>query len=661
MISTIGHILILGSLLVAVLGAFLGFVSAKKGSERGALQTRRMAYLFSAMMIGAMFLMEYALLTNDFSVSYVAEVGSLETPRLISFVSLWSSLDGSILFWGAVLGAYTMVFARQSRNKPLDQGTWSLAVLMSIGLFFAFLIASVANPFEASQLPVPTNGPGPNPMLQNHALMIIHPPTLYLGFVGMSVPFAIGSGALLSGRLDSAWLRYLRRWSLVVWGFLTLGILLGAWWSYEVLGWGGYWAWDPVENGSFLPWLTLTAFLHSAMVTSKRNAFAGWSLVLVMVSFILTLLGTFLTRSSVLESVHNFTSAGIGPTFFAAIVISLLFTIILLSFRMERLVPDPKPIAMVSRESAFLLNNMLFVAFTFTVLVGTLFPLVVEAVNDERISMGRPFFDSVSVPICVALIFLMGIGPVLPWGRPTAEVMKRRLAMPFAVALSVGLGVFVWGMRSGWGIAAFSLAAMAMSVSLREMILPGLARRAAGEPMFTALFNGAKSSRRRFAGHIVHIGVALAAVGISASSIYREDVRVLLPIDEPVDVLGYTLEFKELKEVSEPHLTAEVAVVDVSRDGVDLGQLEPRNNQYFMMVNGMAMPRDEMPTPAVRSGLDEDLYLTILSTGPDSEGRDSVTMRVIIEPLMAWLWYGGLLMVLGSFIAAYPSKKNGTA
>jgi cytochrome c-type biogenesis protein CcmF len=379
-----------------------------------------------------------------------------------------------------------------------------------------------------------------------------------------------------------------------------------------------------------------------------------------MISFILTLLGTFLTRSSVLESVHNFTATGIGPTFFVAIVISLVFTIALLSFRMERLVPDPQPVAMVSRESAFLLNNLLFVAFTFTVLVGTLFPLVVEAVNDDRISMGRPFFDSVSVPICVALVFLMGIGPVLPWGRPTPEIMKRRLAMPVAVGLSVGVAVFAWGMRSGWGIATFALSAMAMSVSVREMLLPGLARRAAGEPMFTALFNGARSSRRRFAGHIVHVGVVLVAVGITASSIYREDVRVSLPIDEPVDVLGYTLEFKELKEVSEPHLTAEVAVIDVSRDGDDLGQLEPRNNQYFMMVNGRAMPRDEMPTPAVRSGLDEDLYLTILGSGPDSEGREAVTIRVIVEPLMAWLWYGGLLMVLGSFIAAYPSKKNGT-
>ena len=476
MISLMGRSIVLIGLLVSVLGMMVAFVSAARENRTGMILARKAAYVFAATMIAATLLMEYALLTHDFSVDYVAQVGSRATPTVITIVSLWSALEGSILLWGLFLGVFTLIFARQSRKLDLQQSAYSLGVLLAICVFFAFLIASIANPFAPAD-PVPTDGPGPNPLLQNHPLMIIHPPSLYAGFVGMSVPFAIGAGALLAGRLDVIWMRLLRRWALVIWSFLTLGILLGGWWSYEVLGWGGYWAWDPVENGSFMPWLTLTAFLHSAMVTERRKMFSSWSVVLILMSFLLTLLGTFLTRSGVLESVHNFAEGTIGPVFFAFIGITMVFCVVLLAIGLDRMPKADRSPQLASRESAFLINNLLLVAFTFTVLLGTLFPLLVEAQSGDRISVGRPFFDVVSAPICILLLFMMAVGPNMPWGRAKPEDWNR-----FGRSLAGGFVLFgvayAFGMRSSLGLMTYFVAGMASYVSLQEILRPAWRRRA---------------------------------------------------------------------------------------------------------------------------------------------------------------------------------------
>jgi len=439
-------------------------------------------------------------------------------------------------------------------------------------------------------------------------------------------------------------MKLLRRWTLVVWGFLTLGILLGGWWSYEVLGWGGYWAWDPVENASFMPWLTATAFLHSAMVTARKGIFSGWSLVLVISSFLLTLLGTFMTRSGVFNSVHSFTQSPIGPIFLGFIAVVLVSSLVLLSARLDTLSEGGTPMeAAVSREGGFLLNNLLFVAFTFTVLLGTLYPLVVEAVSERRISVGQPYFDTMSAPIGLALLFLMGVGPGLPWGRAEGNIRalfwKQASFSALVGILSVALGV-----RSPWVAGTFTFATFAGWGSLREIWLPAKVRMSAqGESLGVALVSSIRRSRRRFGGHVVHLGVVILAVAVASAAHWRQDVDVTLTKGEAKEVMGYSLTYLGAVTQHQPHRISQVGRFAASRGGRELGVLEPRFNRYKSRG-------DEIPSPAVHSGPKEDLYLSLLRVDED----DTASLRVVIQPLVAWLWIGGLMMVLGSVIAAFP-------
>ena len=430
MLSTLGQGCVLLGLLICCVGAPAGFAAGKLRSAAGLVLVRRLAIAFALSMIAASGVMWYALITHDFSVSYVAQVGSLSTPLHITIVSIWSSLEGSILFWGLVLGLYIGAVAVLQRRGHEDYLAYTLATMMCVGIYFCFLIAGPANPFRAVPPPIPTDGPGPNALLQNHALMIWHPPTLYLGYVGMTVPFAMAVAALLRGQLGPTWLRPLRNWLLVPTSFLTLGIMLGGWWSYEVLGWGGYWAWDPVENASFLPWLTAIAAVHSAIVLQRRGTLKAWTVVLVLISFLLTILGTFLTRSGVVNSVHAFTQSSIGPFFLSFLGIATAAVILLLSLRIDALVANPGRQGVASRETAFLFNNLILVAITFTVLIGTLFPILTEAVRGVKVSVGEPYFNRMSVPLFLGLILLMGIGPALPWGSAQPGAARRALLRP---------------------------------------------------------------------------------------------------------------------------------------------------------------------------------------------------------------------------------------
>ena len=441
MIPYLGQFLVLASLFCATLGCVTGFIAGQRGDERAWKLTRNAALGFAASMIAANFLMVYALLTHDFSVAYVAEVGSRSTPVYFTVVSLWASLNGSILFWGGVLGIYTAAMVISIGDKHREYMPWTLHVLMGISIFFALMVATIADPFEVVS-PVPADGPGPNPLLQNHWLMAIHPPTLYLGYVGMSVPFSMICAALLAGRLEAGWMEPLRRWSLIPWTFLGIGIVLGGWWSYAVLGWGGSWAWDPVENASFHPWLTGTAFLHSAMVLQRRGRLRDWTLVLGMATFLLTLVGTFMTRSGVFNSVHSFTQSDIGVYFLWFIGIVLTYSIVLLAWRTGALDEAAKANdqrlgarvqsggALLSRESAILIQNGLFTVFTLVVLLGTLQPLLVEYFVGDRTSVGEPWFDRKVLPLGLALTFMMGVGPALPWGRLADKELAKRLGYP---------------------------------------------------------------------------------------------------------------------------------------------------------------------------------------------------------------------------------------
>src|SRR6266550_1393755 len=471
MTATLGRFLILASVFVSAAGAMVAFAAGKRQSIDGLKMARRFAYGFAALMTLATAVMEYALLTHDFAVGYVAQVGSRSVPTWVTIVSLWSSLEGSILFWGFVMGLYIAGATWLTRNQHADYMPFAIGTWLSCAAFFAFLISGPANPFVSVPNP-PMDGNGPNPLLQNHVLMIIHPPFLYLGYVGMTIPFGLACAALMRGRLGHSFLRPLRASLMLPWIFLTIAIMLGGWWAYEVLGWGGYWAWDPVENASLLPWLTATAALHSAVVMERRGVLKGWTVTLVQATFLLTILGTFMTRSGVFNSVHSFTQSAIGPTILVFLSIILIGSIALLAVRMDSLEAEGRIEGPVSREGMFLVNNLLFVLFTFTVLIGTVFPLVVEAIRGKQMSVGRPYFDSMVVPVGTALVFLLGIGPALPWGRASREQVKRSLLPPAIGGVVIALIGLALGARNPWTVATLAFGGYAAWVTIAEMFLP---------------------------------------------------------------------------------------------------------------------------------------------------------------------------------------------
>jgi cytochrome c-type biogenesis protein CcmF len=647
--AALGRSLVLLALFVSTIGTVVAAATAIRRSATGWAWTRRLAYTFAFAMVAANLLMVRALLARDFSVSYVAQVGSRSVPNWVAFVSLWSSLEGSILFWGLVIGCYVGIATWANRNSHPEYMPWATAVWLACGSFFAFLLSGPAQPF-GSVSPLPADGPGPNPLLQNHLLMVVHPPCLYLGYVGMTIPFGLASAALLTGRLGHDFLRPLRTWLMVPWTFLTCAIVLGGWWAYEVLGWGGYWAWDPVENASFLPWLTATAALHSALLTERKGVLKGWTVTLVLATFLLTILGTFMTRSGVFNSVHSFTQSAIGPTILVFLVLALVWAVALLALRIDRLVPEGTVEPALGRDSLFLVNNLVFVLFTFTVLLGTVFPLVVEASRGVQMSVGRPYFDRMAVPLGIVLLLLMGVGPALPWGRATGAQLKQALVPPLVGALvfaAVGLAL---GVRKPWTLVALAFGGYTLQVTLRELWIPLAARRRAhGDSLAQALVEtGFGRGRRRFGSYVVHGGAAVLIVAIAVSSTMGESREAQLKVGEQTRVGRYTLTFLGIDQVREPHRDAVVARVSVAQGGRELGVLSPRMNQYERQ-------REPVGTPAVRSALFEDLYLSAMNIDPAS---GSLGLMAMVNPMVGWIWAATALMALGSVVALVPVRPD---
>ena len=647
--SLLGQGLILLALSSATIGSILGFAAGRSGSEQGLRWTRRLAATFAASLIGANIVMEYALLRHDFTVKYVDQVGSTASPTYITIVSLWSSLEGSILFWGFILGIYLLGFLISTRGKHEEMTPYALAAILAVGTFFAFLIAGPADPFAAVQPRPDSMHTGPNPLLQNHWLMIIHPPALYLGYVGMTIPFGMGISALLRGHLGPSWMGATRRWMLIPFGFLTAGVVLGGWWAYEVLGWGGYWAWDPVENASFLPWLTAAAFLHAAMLEERRGLLKAWTLVLLLITFSLTILGTFMTRSGVFNSVHSFTQSAIGPTFLVFLAVILVISVLLVGLRMHLLVDEGELGSPLSRDAAFIVNNLLFAGFTFVVLVGTVFPLLAEAIKDVKLSVGAPFFNQLSVPIGVCIVFLMGVGPALPWGRATSREVFRVLRLPLGASALLTLLAAALGMHRFWPLVTLLVALFAAIVALRDMGTPvqALMRRHSLTIPAAAIL-AFQRGRRRYGGQIVHLGVALTVVSIAVSSSYQTVEEDTLKQGELLTINDYQLRFEDSRNFRETHRDVLEARFTVLKDGQEIGSLGPRLNRY----NGQMNP---IGTPAVLSTAKEDLYLSLMSVG---KGGASAGLRAFVNPMVSWLWVGSTVMVLGVIIAAWPSRRR---
>jgi cytochrome c-type biogenesis protein CcmF len=643
----VGQLAILLALATSAAGALLAFAAAR--GARSLFPARRAAGALLALVALAVLAMEYALLRHDFSVQYVTQVGSLETPVFYTIISLWSALEGSILLWALILAVYTAALAQWQRRQPdagvATGGGYTLGTLFVVNVFFLLLLAWPANPFGLVS-PAPMNGPGPNPLLQNHPFMGVHPPLLYLGYVGLAVPFAFAMGALFSGQLGPAWPRAIRRWTLVPWGFLSLGIVAGAWWSYEVLGWGGYWAWDPVENASFMPWLTATAFLHSVMVAERREMLKTWTLSLVIATFLLTLLGTFLTRSGVIASVHAFTQSLIGPFFLAFFGVTLLVALGLLAARAETLRAPAQLDSPLARESAFLANNLLFVAFTFVVLLGTMYPLIAEAARGVKVSVGAPYFNRMNVPLALALVLLSGLGPALPWRRGSPRAVLAKLRWPAVGAVVVGIVCAAVGVRAFGAWITIVLAAMAVGLLVEETIGPARARaRAHGEHPFAAVRGSVLANPRRYGGYIAHFGVLVAAVGIAVSASYRREREWTLRPGQSAVYGRYAIQLDSVWALEEPHRDAVIAGVHAFRDGQPLARLYPRLNYYRNSNQPIA-------TPAVREGA-EDLYLVLSAYAEDGS---TATVKAIITPLVTWIWCGGIILAAGVVFALVPAR-----
>ena len=649
MIPALGRALILLSLLTSTCGAVLGFAAGRSGSDRLASLSRKFGFSYAASMVGAGLLMIFALLRHDFSVSYVAQVGSREVPTWVTVVSLWSSLEGSILFWGAVLGIYIAVALKTSSASQPEYTPYATGVWLACASFFSFLIAGPAQPFLTVS-PVPFDGPGPNPLLQNHVLMAVHPPFLYLGYVGMTIPFGFASAALLRGRLGHGFLPTLRTSLLVPWTFLTCAIVLGGWWAYEVLGWGGYWAWDPVENASLLPWLTATAALHSAIVMERRGTLKGWTVTLVMSSFLLTVLGTFMTRSGVFNSVHSFTQSSIGPTILVFLAIALIWSVVTLSMRVDQLSSERTIGSATSREAWFLVNNLFFVLLTFTILIGTVFPLVVEATRGVQMSVGRPYFDKMAVPIGLCILFVMGIGPALPWGRADRNQLRRALGVPLIGAFLFLAGGAALGVRTPWTLITLFCAGYAAQVTLREIALPVRQRmRAHNESLFTAAANGlVRRGGRRFGAYIVHTGAVIIFIAIAVSSTMGESHEVVLHRGESTKVGPYALTFTGAEEVSEPHRQSTVAHVRVTEGNKLIAEMAPRMNIY-------ARQREPIGTPDVRSRLTHDIYLSIMNVDPSTQ---TLGLRAMINPMISWIWGAAALMAFGGVFTLITRRRT---
>ncbi len=578
--------------------------------------------------------MERALVTRDFTVQYVADNGSTRTPPLYNVATLWAALEGSIILWGVILGGYTTAVVVKFRNRLSDPLVgWAMLTMFVVCVFFFFLLVGPANPFVRFDPPPGFDGPGPNPLLQNHPLMAFHPPMLYLGYVGFTVPFAFAIAALVTGRVGEGWLLATRRWTLIAWGFLTVGIVLGSWWSYEVLGWGGYWAWDPVENASFLPWLTGTAYLHSVMVQERRGMLRVWNLSLLCATFALTILGTFITRSGVLDSVHAFTESAIGPSILTFFGLICAVTIGLIAWRGDRLRAPGRIDSPLSREAAFLANNVVFAAFAFVVLLGTVFPLLIEAVNDERVSVGVPYFNRMTMPIGLTLLFLMAIAPVLPWRKASGELLRHRLLWPaWFGTICVVIGVLV-GARGFVTLLAYGLGGFAAGSAIRQLVL---ATRRQGWRGLVGRANG---------GMVVHLGVIMIAVAFAASQSYVRQGEFTLSPGESARFAGHELTFVGTQVERLENKTVTKALVEI--DGT--GPWAPALNQFDF-------GNQIIGTPSVRTTPTDDVALTLLAL-PEGEG-DAVTIRATIQPLIMWLWIGGGVMALGTLMAVFPGRRR---
>lgn len=657
------------SLPVAAWGMVLGFAGGRSLRGDLVLSAERSIYATFGLLAIASAGVSAAFLGDRFDYWYVASYSNADLELFYKVTGLWAGQRGSLLFWALLLGFFACVAVFTNRTKNREFMPYVAGVLQTILLFFiVVLLFADVNPFERLQINgqfvTPADGQGLNPQLQNY-WMTIHPPTLYLGFTSFTIPFAFAVAALLNGRLDARWIQLTRRWILTSWLFLSVGIVFGMRWAYEELGWGGYWFWDPVENASLLPWLTATAFLHSIQIQENRGMLKVWNMSLVLMTFLLTIFATFLTRSGLIESVHSFAQelkiAYIFLSFMGAVLVAC---IVLIVRRLPDLRSENQIESFVSRESAFLFNNLMLLGAAFTVMWGTMFPLISEGVTGQQISVGPPFFERVNLPIGLILLGLVGVGPVIAWRRATKRNLQKNFAIPVGVGLATGIVLWALGVRHSLAVLTWCLSAFVLTVIFTEFWKGTRARaRIEGEGYLLALFHLISRNRRRWGGYIVHVGFVSLCVAFAGAA-YNADYRFNV---QPGDVVEVESPYGHTYELTYEGLSISVgrgqrnliwqaiATVSVERGGRPLGIMNTEKRQY---TNRNTQPMTEVD---IRSTLQEDLYL-ILSGLNNTEGAinndptaQGIDLQVLIKPLVIWIWIGCVLLTIGTMIALWPS------
>ena len=644
MTATLGHGCVLLALVLAIWGIAAPILHARTGIQAFHASARYAIAGQFVLVTTAAGALIYALVATDFSIRYVALNTTLNTPVYYRVTGLWGALEGSLLLWEWILIIFSALVAWRYRKRMQEFMPWVLMVFAIVSAFFLAVIAFASNPFE-TLFPVPLDGRGLNPLLED-ANMLSHPPLLYTGFVGLTVPFAFAMAALIRGKLDQSWIVATRHWTITAWFFLTLGNIVGAWWSYHVLGWGGYWAWDPVENAAFMPWLPATAFLHSVQVQERRGMLKTWNVLLIIIAFSLTLFGTFLTRSGILSSIHAFSSGPVGLYFLGFLAFVLISSLGLLAWRSDQLRGQPELDSVVSRESAFVLNNVVFVSALFAIFLGTIFPLLSQAVAGVQVSVGAPYFNSVMAPLFLLLVFLMGVGPLIAWRRASWDNLKRNFTWPTAASLAVAMGLFAGGIRSFFLLLGFTLCAFAVWTMVFDTFLSLRARRRqAGEGPLRGLGTLIRRNQRRYGGFVVHLGVVLIVLGIAGSMAYSIEREATLSVGETLTAGSYRVAFEGLQGSQQPTHYRVEGTFQVSQNGHALGRLSP-TLKFF--------PAQDSPIgrAVFRSTLKEDLYLIL--SGFSDVGQNQATLKVLIRPLVLWIWLGGFVITLGTLMTILP-------
>jgi len=620
-------------------------------------ETSRRAGLASFVcMCCAAFALVYAAFTNDYSVDYILHHTNRALPSAYKFSALWSGQEGSLLLWAWLLAAYGFVL-RLRHKVDITLSAYASTILAAVQTFFLLLIVvAPANPFALIPGGVaPADGFGLNPLLQ-YPEMVIHPPMLYLGYVGFSVPFAFALGALMMRYPGEKWIHITRRWTMVTWLFLTCGICLGMHWAYAVLGWGGYWGWDPVENASFLPWLTGTAFLHSVMMQEKRGMMKGWNVWLIFSTFMLSILGTLLTRSGVVSSVHAFAQSSIGSWFTTFLVITLVVCLFTFLYQRDHLKAENQLESLVSRESSFLFNNLILLTACFTVLWGTLFPVLSEYVQGSKVTMGPPFFNRVAVPVGLALIFLTGIGPLLPWRSTSLRAIRRNFILPCIAVVATAIALIAFGVRPWkdddatgmiYALVCFSLSAGVITSITSEFLRgAGVVRNQTHKNLFSSAILLVRRNTRRYGGYLIHFGVIVLFIGLAGSA-FNQSKELEMGFGDSIQLNGYKLVCQSYSQESNPNYDTDYALLDVFHNGKKITQMAPEKRFYIASQQPSTIV-------AIHSTLARDIYVVFEGRNPET---DRPIIKVFLNPLVNWIWIGVGIIVFGTFIALVPPLK----